>query len=233
MIGSHFSPAFFNAQRSCGCCRPPPPPPPAQPYYYSRPGVPCDRCPEGSIARQWLVEIPGQYFNDVNPQPDLPNVGPCPYPPVTKCKNHTGTFVLASVNPFPGSPPVYDPCEIYSGTYVAQGAYGGRPIGPFNLIYQWDNGCDACAETGSWYWYLSVWTKTFYPSGYLRPERSDYAMTCNLVVGGVAAAIWWNDIDVTCTGPNNLVLLDSAFENWTQMPLCCDDLPEQITVRPF
>jgi hypothetical protein len=244
------SPEFFNAQRGCGCCRPPPPPPPRPAYYYYRRlGVPCESCPEGVMAKDWILEVPGGFFDNVPTQGTVPGQGACPYPGTTKCKSHTGTFLLTDTYPgLPvGSPisPNSSLCPRYGAFYPAEGPILAWPV--FGLpAYPWANGCLPCQEQGTWIWVLSPFRIHLDDEGgELPPEDVYYRMVLELGFWDSTPtssssgtweprAIWSSSLDISCQSPNELVLLGDSFSNHlTLLPLCCDDLPETVTVRPL
>ena len=246
-------PEFFNAQRGCGCCRPPPPPPPRPAYYYyRRRGVPCEDCPEGVMAKDWILEVPGGFFDNVPTQGTVPGQGACPYPGTTKCKSHTGTFLLTDTYPgFPVGTPITGTgdstqCPRYGAFYPAEGPVIAWPNIFGALFAPWANGCLPCQEQGTWIWVLSPFRVHLDEDGQeLPPEDVYYRMVLELGFWSTAPtsfglgswqprAYWNSSLDISCQSPNELVLLADSFSNdLTLLPLCCDDLPETVTVRPL
>jgi hypothetical protein len=192
------------------------------------------------MAREWILEVPSGFFDNIATQPSVPGEGNCPYPGTTKCKNHTGTFVLTDV--YPGVPVGLAPsfCPRYSAFYLAEGPQIGWPlIGP---ISQWNAGCVPCGEQGTWMWYLAPQ----YVVPEIDPDTGDplgppyYNMVLELGWydsssggGWKPRASWSSSTSISCIDSNELVILGNLFENSTSIALCCDDLPETVTVRPL
>jgi hypothetical protein len=204
------------------------------------------------MAKDWILEVPGGFFDNVPTQGTVPGQGACPYPGTTKCKSHTGTFLLTDTYPgFPVGTPITGTgdstqCPRYGAFYPAEGPVIAWPNIFGALFAPWANGCLPCQEQGTWIWVLSPFRVHLDEDGQeLPPEDVYYRMVLELGFWSTAPtssglgswqsrAYWNSSLDISCQSPNELVLLADSFSNdLTLLPLCCDDLPETVTVRPL